>query len=81
MTADDPLAAGAEAKRTAALLREARSVLRRLDTLTAQAMAMEDDTVPLMAEARAPLEHVVRQLTWRQEGEHRRARPGARRLR
>jgi hypothetical protein len=82
MTArDDLLDAGADVKRTAALHREARSVLRRLDTLTAQAMAMEDDTVPRLAEARDALERVVWQLAHRQVAEQRRARAAVRRLR
>lgn len=80
-TADDLLDAGADAKRTAALHREARSVLRRLDTLTAQAMAMEDDSVPRLAEVRAALEGVVRELAHRQVAEQRKAKAAIRRVR
>ncbi len=52
MTRLDPLAAGAEAKRTAALLRDARAVLRHLDVLAATAIAADDRSVLLIAQAR-----------------------------
>jgi hypothetical protein len=55
----DDLDAGAEAKRTAMLLRDARSALRRVDTLAAQALALEDDVAREVAEVRAGLERVV----------------------
>jgi hypothetical protein len=77
----DLVTAGADAKRTAALLREARSVLRRLDTLTAQALAQEDAVAVEMAEVRAGLERVVAHLSRRQASEQRWARTAAHRAR
>lgn len=79
-TADgELLEAGAEAKRTAALLRDARSALRKADTLAAMAMAIEDDTVSLIAEVRTALEQVVGQLTHHLQTDLRRARTAVRR--
>ncbi len=45
-----------------ALLREARSVLRRLDKLIADAAGSETSTHHLLAEARATAERIVRHL-------------------
>jgi hypothetical protein len=47
MTRLDPLTAGADAKRTALLLRDARAVLRRLDILASVAIAADDPAVLL----------------------------------
>lgn len=58
--------AESESKRVAALLRDARSVLRRIDVLAATAMATGDESVPSIAEARAAVEQVVRELSLRQ---------------
>jgi hypothetical protein len=54
----DPLAATA-VKRTAMLLRDARAVLRRLDTLAATAAAIEDPSLARIAEARSVVERLV----------------------
>ena len=76
---EDLLDAGADAKRTAALLSDARSALRRLDTLMAQALAQEDDVAADVAEVRSGLERVVVHLTRRQASEHRQAKAATRR--
>jgi hypothetical protein len=49
MTRLDPLAAGAEAKRTAMLVRDARAVLRRLDVLASVVIAAADPAILLIA--------------------------------
>ena len=75
MTPDsDTTPTAAIAKRTAALLRDARSVQRRLDTLEATALSVEDPSLPLIAEARAAVHHLVIELTYREQNEQRRAR-------
>jgi hypothetical protein len=74
---DTPATTGAIAKRTEALLRDARSVQRRLDVLAAMAQAMEDPSLLRIAEARA----VVMELSYRQQGEQRRAKAPRRRIR
>ena len=53
---------GMEAKRVAALLRDARAALRKVDTLAATALAVEDPSLGAISEARAAVERVVRQL-------------------
>ncbi len=58
--------AESESKRVAALLRDARSALRRIDVLAATAMATGDESVPSIAEARVAVERVVRGLSLRQ---------------
>jgi hypothetical protein len=58
----DPLAAGADAKRTEALLRDARAVLRKLDVLLAEAAALDDPAAVPAGEARATVERLVRDL-------------------
>lgn len=68
---DDPAAAAAAAKRSAALSRDARAVLRRLDALLAVARAESDPSVPDIAGARTAVERLVTQLA-RQEAAHRR---------
>lgn len=77
----EPAEAGAAAKQTAALLRDARSVQRRLDTLAAAALAIDDATLPLVAEARVAIGQLVVALSRRQVSEQRRARTPGRRLR
>ncbi len=74
-----PATGGAAAKRTAALLRDARSVQRRLDTLAATALAVDDPGLPLIAEARAAVERLVVELAYRQRREQRRVRTPGRR--
>jgi hypothetical protein len=66
------------AKRTAALLRDARSVQRRLDTLAATALAIDDPSLPQIAVAREAVQQLVIELTYRERSEQRRARAGRR---
>ncbi len=75
----DPTAELSAAKRTAALLRDARSVQRRLDVLMATAMAVEDPSLARIVESRSAVERLVLELSYRQRGEQRRTRPGGRR--
>ncbi|MHB1525882.1 MAG: hypothetical protein ACYCZN_06350 [Candidatus Dormibacteria bacterium] len=77
MESDAP-AATATAKRTSALLRDARSVQRRLDTLAATALATDDASLPRIAEAREAVGRLVIELTFRERGEQRRAKAGRR---
>jgi transcription initiation factor TFIIIB Brf1 subunit/transcription initiation factor TFIIB len=81
VTQPDPIAAAAAVKRTTALLRDARSVQRRLDVLLAMAMAAEDASLPRIAEARDAVERLVSELTFREQVERRQARQAVRRLR
>ena len=63
---DPELVAGAEAiKRTDMLLRDARSVLRRVDALAATMRASEDELEPDVVLLRDGVEQVVRTLTFR----------------
>jgi len=73
-TASDAPAAAAIAKRTAALLLDARSIQRRLDALAAAALAIDDQVLPGIAEARDAVERLVIELTYRERGEQRRAK-------
>lgn len=61
-------------KRTAALLRDARSVQRRLDLLAKSADAFEDLSLQRVAEAQEAVDRLVLELTYRHRGEQRRAR-------
>jgi len=81
MTRLDPLTAGADAKRTAMLLRDARAVLRRLDILASVAIAADDPAVLLIAEARETVERLVTQLGRRSQVQQRQAREAVRRIR
>lgn len=81
MTADDLLAAGAAATRTALLPRRQGGPAPAWTPWQPKPLALEDDTVPVIAEARASLEQVIRQLTRSQERGQRRARTAIRRLR
>jgi ABC-type transporter Mla subunit MlaD len=81
MTRPDPFAAAADVKRTTALLRDARSVVRRLDALALQAEALDDPGVVLIAEARATLEHLVGDLMRREQTRQLKAKEAVRRLR
>jgi hypothetical protein len=78
---DDPTAALAEMKRTAALLRDARSVLRRVDTLARTAGAVDDPSLPVIAEVQSATERLVNVLGRRQQTGQRSAKQAARRLR
>jgi precorrin isomerase len=74
MSQSDPTAVLAEMKRTEALLRDARSVLRRVDALAAKASTSDDPSRALIAEVRTAAEHLVSQLAHRQQIERRSAR-------
>jgi len=63
-------------RRTAGLLRDSRSVQRRLDTLMATAMAVDDPSLERIVEARAAVERLVLELSYRHRGQQRRGRPG-----
>ncbi len=78
---NDPRAPLAESKRTAALLRDARSVLRRIDTMAATAAAVEDDSLELIGTVRSAAEHLVSHLSRRQQSEQRGMKQAVRRLR
>lgn len=77
-THSDAIAATAIAKRTAALLRDARSLQRRLDTLAASALAIDHPSLPRIAEAREAVQRLVIELTFRERGEQRQAKAGRR---
>ena len=81
MTRLDLLNSGADAKRTAMLLRDARAVLRRLDILASAAIAADDPAILLIAEARETVERLVTQLGRRGQMQQRRAREAVRRFR
>jgi len=74
----NPTAVLAEMKRTEALLRDARSVLRRVDALAAKASTSDDPSRGLIAEVRTACEHLVSQLAHRQQIERRSAKQVAR---
>ena len=74
----NPMAAGAAVKETAILLRNARAVLRRLDTLAAQASALDNPSLPRIEEARTVITRLVSEYGHRQQAEQRRARAALR---
>jgi len=78
---DAPAAPAEIAKRTVALLRDARSVQRRLDTLAGTALAIDDPSLPSIAEARAAVDRLVFELAYRQRGDQRRTKAAGRRIR
>jgi hypothetical protein len=59
MSQSDPTAVLAGMKRTEALLRDARSVLRRVDALAAKASTSDDPSRALIAEVGTAAEHLV----------------------
>lgn len=79
MRDDDEALVGRAAKQAAILLRDARAVLRKLDTLAAQASAMNDPSVSRIAEARDLVTRLVSEYGHRQQSEQRRARAALRR--
>jgi hypothetical protein len=81
VTRDDPVGAAQAVKRTEALLRDARAVLRRLDVVMATALAVEDPALPDIAALREACDRLVAQLGRRAQAEQRRARDAVRRLR
>ena len=76
---NEALTAGRAVKQTAILLRDARAVLRKLDTLAAQAAATEDPSLPRIAEARAVVTRLVGEYGHREQSEQRRAPAALRR--
>ena len=62
----DPLQTARQAKETAALLREARALLRRIDKLAAGAEGMEPPTPAMVTALREQADRLVHQLA-RQE--------------
>jgi hypothetical protein len=80
-TTTDPASLLAESKRTAAMVRDARSVLRRIDALAATARTADDPSLPLIAEVRSAAERLVSSLMRRQQSEQRGMKQAARRLR
>lgn len=81
MSRPDPVTAAADVKRTAALLRDARGILRRIDVLMATAAAVEDPALREIAALRDGADHLVSQLAHREQAQQRRAREAVRRLR
>ncbi|MHB8538160.1 MAG: hypothetical protein ACYDCS_09085 [Candidatus Dormibacteria bacterium] len=77
----DPLAAAADVKQTASLLREVRSVLRRLDLLAATAAAADDPALRDIAALRDAADRLVGQLAHREQAQQRRAKEAVRQLR
>lgn len=73
------MAAGAAAKRSAAMLRNARAVLRRLDRMLAAARDQDDPSAPDIAEARTAVERLVTQLARREAAQRRRMAEAVRR--
>ena len=77
----DPARLLAENKRTAALLSDARSVLRRVDKLAARALAVDDPALPQIAEVQSSVERLVTQLGRGQQAEQRQKKQAAARRR
>ncbi len=76
----DPLAAAETTKAVAALLRDARSLLRRTDKLAQAADAVADpETTRLAAEARQIIEQLVHHVGYLEEQHKRQARDASRR--
>ena len=76
---EDVPAAAASVKRMAALLREARSVQRRLDKLAAAAAGEDSTTLAQLAEARTAVEVLVDRLARQEQTQQRRANEARRR--
>jgi hypothetical protein len=81
MAKADPATLLAEMKRTESLLRDARSLLRRVDTLAKTAGASDDPSLPAIAEVRSATERLVMLLGHRQQTERRSVKQAARRAR
>jgi ElaB/YqjD/DUF883 family membrane-anchored ribosome-binding protein len=74
----DPLAAAQTTKAVAALLRDARSLLRRTDKLAQAADAVADpETTRLAAQARQAIEQLVHRVGQLERQRQRQARPAA----
>jgi hypothetical protein len=78
MTRADPIDTAHAAKETAAHLREARAILRRLDRLDAAVRQSEAPTPALVAAARDAVDRLVHHLV-RQEHTQQRVRQAIRR--
>ena len=76
---EDVPAAAASVKRMAALLREARSVQRRLDRLAAAAAGEDSTTLAQLVEARTAVEVLVDRLARQEQRQQRRANEARRR--
>jgi hypothetical protein len=76
---EDAPAAAASVKRMAALLREARSVQRRLDKLAAAAAGEDSTTLAQLAEACTAVEVLVDRLARQEQRQQRRANEARRR--
>jgi hypothetical protein len=74
----DAVTAGLEAKRTAALLRDARAVLRKIDVLAATAATAEDPALGEVSVVRHACAQLVRHLERRMAGVQRRSRQSVR---
>ncbi len=82
MTPVDPVEAGQTAKQAAALLRDARTVQRRVDKLaTSAAAGAEPLTLRYLAEVREALDRLVAHLAREERAQHRRAAQAERRRR
>ena len=81
MSASDPIQAAQEVKQATALLRDARAVLRKLDTLAATAMAINDPSIRDIAALRDACDRLVSRLTHREQSLQRRARDAVRHVR
>jgi hypothetical protein len=76
---EDVPPAAASAKRVAALLREARSVQRRIDKLAAAAAGEDSTTLTHLAESRDAMERLVDRLVRQERTQQRRASEARRR--
>lgn len=81
MTPSDPIQAAQEVKQATGLLRDARAVLRRLDTLAATALAINDPSLRDIAALRDACDRLVSRLAHREQSLQRRARDAVRRVR
>jgi hypothetical protein len=77
----DPADPAAAARRTDVLMREARSVLRRLDKLSTTAAEAEPATRRLLDEAVAAVERLTEELAHQQHVDRRRLQEAIRRSR
>lgn len=73
MNDDDSLAAAAAVKQTAILLRDAQAAPWKLDTLATQASALNDPSLPHIAEARTAITWLVSEDGHKEQAEQRRS--------
>ena len=81
MTRSDPITAAQYVKQATALLRDARAVLRKLDTMAATSMAINDPSVRDIAALRDAGDRLVSRLAHREQSLQRRARDAVRHVR